>query len=134
MLYKSIKENIDSMVDDIAAGREECFEKLSYNIMGDQNVPINITAKLLYPLNQIQFSLYCPILLVTDDVEYIVVYHLDSEENYFEILQLISRFSTTLDRIKNWIEKEVPNMIKWGEGVVFDHHGRTKKIPPNLVV
>ncbi|HOV15085.1 MAG TPA: hypothetical protein PK771_12425 [Spirochaetota bacterium] len=60
MLYSSIKECVDRMVDEISAGKEECYEIISFNLIKDQNVPITVRGKLIYPLNQIKMSLYCP--------------------------------------------------------------------------
>jgi hypothetical protein len=132
MLYSVIKNNIDSMIEDISAGKEECFEILSYNLIRDQNVPITIKAKLLYPLNQIKIVIYCPFLLVDHEVDFSEVLFMDSDDDYIKVLQLVSKFTTTLEMLKHWIEREVPDMIRWGEGVIFDKNGRTKKIPLNL--
>ena len=129
MLYSAIKKNIDEMIEDIEAGKEECHKMISCHLISDQNIPITINAKLIYPLNQIRFSLFCPFLLIYPDVEFIEIYRQGNEEDYFKLLRLTSRFSTLIDMLKAWIEKEVPNMIRWGEGVVFDKNGRTTKIP-----
>jgi hypothetical protein len=132
MLYSAIKNNIDLMIDEISAGKEECSKKLSFNLIRDQNIPTIINAKLIYPLDQIKFTLYCPFLLVYPDVEFIEIYRMDEEEDYFNLLRLISKFSTLIDMLKAWVEKEAPDMIRWGEGVIFDKNGRTTKIPYTL--
>jgi hypothetical protein len=129
MLYSMIRQSIDSMVEEIAAGKEECYEILSFNLIKDQNVPVTVRVKLIYPLNQVKVSLYCPFLLVDPDIEYQEIYRQGIEEDEFRLMRLISKFSTTLERLQSWIEKDVPDMIRWGEGVIFDKNGRTKKIP-----
>ncbi len=132
MLYSMLKESIDSMIDDISAGKEECYKISSFNLIRDQNVPITIRAKLLYPLEQIKFTLFCPFLLVNSDVEFVEIIRQDNEEDYYKLLRLISRFTTLIEMLKQWVEKETPNMIRWGEGVIFDKNGRTTKIPFTL--
>jgi hypothetical protein len=127
-----LKESIDSMIDDISAGKEECYKISSFNLIRDQNVPITIRAKLLYPLEQIKFTLFCPFLLVNSDVEFVEIIRQDNEEDYYKLLRLISRFTTLIEMLKQWVEKETPNMIRWGEGVIFDKNGRTTKIPFTL--
>ena len=117
------------MIDEISAGKEECHQMILYNLIRNQNIPITINAKLIYPLNQIKFSLFCPFLLVYPDVSFEEIYKQGIEEDYFNLLRLISKFSTLVDMLKDWVQKEVPNMIKWGEGVIFDKNGRTTKIP-----
>jgi len=129
MLYSMIKISVDNMLDEISAGKEECYEVLSYNLIKDQNVPITVTTRLLYPLNQINVSLHCPFLLVDQEIEYQEIYRQGVEEDEFRLMRLISKFSTTLERLQSWINKEVPDMIRWGEGVIFDKNGRTKRIP-----
>jgi hypothetical protein len=129
MLYSIIRQSIDSMVEEISAGKEECYEVLSFHLIKDQNVPITVRVKLIYPLNQIRVSLYCPFLLVEPEVEFQEIYRQSVEEDEFRLMKLISKFSTTLERLQTWIETEVPDMIRWGEGVIFDKNGRTKKIP-----
>jgi hypothetical protein len=129
MLYSEIKKNMELMIEDITAGKEECQKVLSFNLIRDQNVPITVKSKLLYPLEQIKFSIYCPFLLVTPDVEFAEIYRLGEEEDFFKLLRLISKFATVLDMMKEWIEKDAPDMIRWGEGVIFDKQGRTTKIP-----
>ncbi len=129
MLYTSIKKHVDEMIDEISAGKEECHKMISFNLIKDQNIPITINAKLIYPLNQIRFNLYCPFLLVYPDVNFVEIYRQGIEEDYFKLLKLISKFATLVDMLKDWVQKEVPNMIKWGEGVIFDKNGRTAKIP-----
>lgn len=129
MLYTTIKKHIDEMIDEISAGKEECHQMILYNLIRNQNIPITINAKLIYPLNQIKFSLQCPFLLVYPDVSFEEIYKQGIEEDYFNLLRLISKFSTLVDMLKDWVQKEVPNMIKWGEGVIFDKNGRTTKIP-----
>jgi len=132
MLYTTIKESIDIMIDEISAGKEECYKMTSFNLIRDQNIPISIKAKLLYPLDQIRFTLFCPFLLVEPDVEFVEIYRQGNEEDYYKILRLISKFTTLVEMLKKWVEKEVPNMIRWGEGVIFDKNGRTTKIPYSL--
>ena len=129
MLYTQIKKQVDFMIEEIAAGKEECQTLVSYNLIRDQSIPITINAKLLYPLDQIKFNIYCPFLLVFPDIEFVEIYKKNDDEDYFKLLRLISKFSTLIDMLKNWVEKEVPNMIRWGEGVIFDKNGRTTKIP-----
>jgi len=129
MLYSVIRESIDSMIDEISAGKEECYEILSFNLINNQNVPVTVRVRLIYPLNQIHVSLYCPFLLVEPDIEFQEIYRKGIEEDDFRLMRLISKFSTTLERLQAWIEKEVPDMIRWGEGVIFDKNGRTRKIP-----
>ncbi len=129
MLYTIIKKHIDEMIDEIAAGKEECQKMISCELIKGQNIPITITAKLIYPLEQIKFTLFCPFLLIYPDVRFIEIYRQGIEEDYFKLLRLISKFTTLVDMLKDWVQKEVPNMIKWGEGVIFDKNGRTTKIP-----
>ena len=129
MLYFLIKESVDKMVEEISAGKEECHEILSFNLVKDQNVPITVRGKLIYPLNQIKISLYCPFLLVEPDIAFEEIYRKGVEEDEFRLMKLISKFSATLERLKEWILKDIPDMIRWGEGVVFDKNGRTKRIP-----
>ncbi len=129
MLYSQLKELIDEMIDEIGAGKEECYKMTSFNLIRDQNVPITIKSKLLYPLDHIRFTLFCPFLLVNPDVEFVEIYKQGDEEDYYKILRLISRFSTLIEMLKKWVEEETPNMIRWGEGVIFDKNGRTTKIP-----
>ena len=133
MLYDLIKTSVDNMVEEISAGKEECYEILSFNLIRDQNVPITVRAKLIYPLNQIKISLYCPFLLVEPDVDFQEIYKKNTPDDEFRLMRLISKFSTTLERLKTWVEKEVPDMIRWGEGVIFDKNGRTRKIPYPIV-
>lgn len=129
MLYTQIKSCIDSMLEEISAGKEECYDILSFNLIKDQNVPITVRIKLLYPLNQIKVSFYCPFLLVDTDVQFEEIFQQNQVEDELRLMKLISKFSTTLERLKSWIENEVPDMIRWGEGVIFDKNGRTKRIP-----
>ena len=129
MLYTTIKKHIDEMIDEISAGREECHQMILFNLIRNQNIPININAKLIYPLKQIKFSLHCPFLLIYPDISFEEIYRQGIEEDYFNLLKLISKFATLVDMLKDWVQKEVPNMIKWGEGVIFDKNGRTTKIP-----
>jgi hypothetical protein len=129
MLYTTIKKHIDEMIEEIDAGKEECQKMISCELIKGQNIPITITAKLIYPLDQIKFTLFCPFLLVYPDVRFIEIYRQGIEEDYFQLLRLISKFTTLVDMLKDWVQKEVPNMIKWGEGVIFDKNGRTTKIP-----
>jgi len=129
MLYSQIKNSIDEMVEEIQAGKEECKKVITFNLIKDQNVPTTIQAKLLYPLDQIKFTIFCPFLLVDPIVEFAEIYQLGSEEDYFRLLKLISKFSTMVDMIRAWVIKEAPDMIRWGEGVIFDKNGRTTKIP-----
>jgi hypothetical protein len=132
MLYSSIKKNVDIMIDEISAGKEECQKMISYNLIRDQNIPITIKAKLIYPLEQIKFTLFCPFLLVYPDIEFAEIYRQGLEDDYFKLLRLISKFSTVVEMLKGWIEKEAPHMIRWGEGVIFDKNGRTTKIPSSF--
>jgi hypothetical protein len=132
MLYSEMKKNIDLMLEEISAGREECYKMSSFNLIRDQNIPISIKAKLLYPINHIKFTFFCPFLLVHPDVEFTEIYKLDHEEDYYKVLRLISRFTTLVDMLKLWVQKEVPDMIRWGEGVIFDRNGRTTRIPYSL--
>ena len=129
MFYTTIKKHIDEMIDEISAGREECHQMILFNLIRNQNIPININAKLIYPLKQIKFSLHCPFLLIYPDISFEEIYRQGIEEDYFNLLKLISKFATLVDMLKDWVQKEVPNMIKWGEGVIFDKNGRTTKIP-----
>lgn len=129
MLYNLIKESVDRMVEEISAGKEECYEVLSFNLIREQNIPVTVRCKLIYPLNQMKVSLYCPFLLVEPDIIYEEIYKKGVEDDEFRLMKLISKFSTTLERLKEWVEKEVPDMIRWGEGVIFDKNGRTKRIP-----
>ncbi len=129
MLYFLIRESVDKMVEDISAGKEECYEILSFNLIRDQNVPITVRGKLIYPLNQIKISLYCPFLLVEPDITFEEIYRKGIEEDEFRLMKLISKFSATLERLKEWVQKDIPDMIRWGEGVIFDKNGRIKRIP-----
>ncbi|MCK4797283.1 MAG: hypothetical protein KAT05_07860 [Spirochaetes bacterium] len=132
MLYSTMKKNIDLMIEDIAAGKEECRKIISFNLIKDQNIPITINAKLIYPLDQIKFTLFCPFLLVYPEIKFVEIYKQNVEEDYVKLLKLISKFSTLLDMLKNWVEKEAPDLIRWGEGVIFDKNGKTTKIPLSL--
>ena len=58
MLYSQIKESIDKMLEEIKAGKEECYDILSFNLIKDQNVPVNVRVKLLYPLNRLKFLFF----------------------------------------------------------------------------
>ncbi|HOV15084.1 MAG TPA: hypothetical protein PK771_12420 [Spirochaetota bacterium] len=69
------------------------------------------------------------ILLVEPDIVFEEIYRKGVEDDEFRLMRLISKFSATLERLKEWVEKEVPDMIRWGEGVIFDKNGRTKRIP-----
>nr|HPO49155.1 hypothetical protein [Spirochaetota bacterium] len=93
MLYFLIRESVDKMVEDISAGKEECYEILSFNLIRDQNVPITVRGKLIYPLNQIKISLYCPFLLVEPDITFEEIYRKGIEEDEFRLMKLISKFS-----------------------------------------
>ncbi len=130
MLYERIKKIIDEMLDEIYAGKEECYEIISFNLIRDQNLPITIEAKLLYPLNKIKVSLFCPFLVVDPPILFEEIYRREEEEDdQFKLMRLVAKFSTTLERLKEWVETEAPDMIRWGEGVIFDNNGRSKKIP-----
>ena len=129
MLYSQIKGSIDKILDEIKAGKEECYDVLSFNLIKDQNVPITVRVKLLYPLNQIKVTFFCPFLLVDSEVVYEEIFRFNVVEDELKLMKLISKFTTTLERLKSWIENEVPDMIRWGEGVIFDKNGRTKRIP-----
>lgn len=129
MIYNRIKNIIDEMLEEIYAGKEECYEIISFNLIRDQNIPITIETKLLYPLNKIKISLFCPFLVVEPPVLFEEIYRKDKEEDQLQLMRLIAKFSTTLERLKEWVETEVPDMIRWGEGVIFDNNGRAKKIP-----
>lgn len=131
MFYSKIKNTIEQMIDDIYAGKEECTEVISYNLIRDQSVPVTLNAKLLYPLNQIKISIYCPFLLVEPDVKFEEIYQQDHVEDELSLMRLIAKFTSILDRMKIWISNEAPDMIRWGEGVIFDKNGKTKKIPYN---
>jgi len=128
-LYWDIKNSIEYMIDEISAGKSECEKSLSFNLIRDINVPVTIRAKFIAPLSQIELELYCPFLLVDSSIQYREYCKKDSIEDEIKILRLISRFSVILDTLKKWIESNVPDMIRWSEGVVFDKNGRTKKIP-----
>lgn len=129
MLYKDIKDSIQEMIDDINAGKEECQRFLSFNLIKGQDVPIVISADLIYSLNQIRISLYCPFLLVEPDIKFVEIIREDNIDDELRLMRLISKFTTILEKIKSWIETDVSDMIRWGEGVIFDKNGRTKKIP-----
>ncbi len=129
MLYKEIKDCVDKMVDEVSAGKEEYSKVISYNLIRDQNIPITIRGKLMYPLKQIKISLYSPFLLTEPDVAFEEIYRSGSEEDELRLMKLISKFVSILERLKEWIENDTPDMIRWGEGVIFDKNGRTKKIP-----
>jgi len=129
MLYDRIKKVIDEMLEEIYAEKEECYEIISFNLIRDQNLPITIETKLLYPLNKIKISLYCPFLLVEPDITFEEIYRQGHEEDQFKLMRLIAKFSTTLERLKEWVETEAPEMIRWGEGVIFDSNGRARRIP-----
>jgi len=131
MFYSKVKKTIEAMIDDIYAGKEECTEVISYNLIKDQSVPVTLYAKLLYPLNQIKISIYCPFLLVEPDVKFEEIYKEDVVEDELRLMRIIARFTSILDRMKIWISNEAPDMIRWGEGVIFDKNGKTKKIPFN---
>lgn len=117
------------MLEEIEAGKEECKRVITFNLIRDQNVPTTIQAKLLYPLDQVRITIFCPFLLVEPDVEFVEIYKMGSDEDYFRLLRLISKFATTVDMIKAWVAKDAPDMIRWGEGVIFDKNGKTTKIP-----
>ncbi len=129
MLYNNLRMVMDKMIEEIDVGKEECQSVLSFNLMKGQAVPITINAYNIYQLSQIKFIIVCPFLHSPDETDYIEIYRLGHDEDYINILRLISRFVTTLEMIKDWIQKEVPDMIRWGEGVIFDRNGRTKKVP-----
>lgn len=129
MFYKLVKETVLEMIDDIYAGKEECVKVISYNLNADQCVPVTLYAKLLYPLNQIKISFHCPFLLVDPTVKFEELYREDEVEDELRLMRLIARFTSILDRMKIWISNEAPDMIRWGEGVIFDKNGKTKKIP-----
>ncbi len=129
MLYNNLRVVFDKMIEEIDAGKEECQSVLSFNLLKGQAVPITIKGFNIYQLNQIRFLIICPFLHSPDETDYIEFYRLGHDEDYINILRLISRFVTTLEMIKEWIQKEVPDMIRWGEGVIFDKNGRTKKVP-----
>ncbi|MCG8570462.1 MAG: hypothetical protein MJB14_10005 [Spirochaetes bacterium] len=129
MLYNQIKEIIDEMIEEVYTGKEECKEVMSYHLIRDQNVPITIDVTMIYPLGQIRITLFCPFLLVDPDVKFEEIFKQDVPEDEFRLMRLIARFSTLLERLKEWIHSDVPEMIRWGEGVIFDKNGRTKKIP-----
>lgn len=129
MLYSQIKRCIDEMLEEIEAGKEECKKIITFNLIRDQNVPTTIQAKLLYPLDQVKITIFCPFLLVEPDIEFVEIYKIGSDEDYFRLLRLISKFATMVDMVKAWVEKEAPDMIRWGEGVIFDKNGKTTKIP-----
>ncbi len=131
MFYSKVKKTIEGMIDDIYAGKEECTEVISYNLIKDQSVPVTLYAKLLYPLNQIKISIYCPFLLVEPDVKFEEIYKEDVVEDELRLMRIIAKFTSILDRMKIWISNEAPDMIRWGEGVIFDKNGKTKKIPFN---
>lgn len=133
MLYDTIKQIIDNMIEEVSAGREECMEIISFNLIRDQNIPITIRAKMLYPLGQIRISLYCSFLLVSPNIKFEEIYKREVTDDEFRLLRLIARFSTLLEKLQVWINNEVPDMIRWGEGVIFDKNGRTKKIPYPVV-
>ena len=47
----------------------------------------SIITKLIYPLEQIKFTLYCPFLLIYPDVKFIEIYRQGIEEDYFKLLR-----------------------------------------------
>ena len=55
----------------------------------------------------------------------------DVVEDELRLMRIIAKFTSILDRMKIWISNEAPDMIRWGEGVIFDKNGKTKKIPFN---
>ena len=129
MLYDRIRSVINDITEEMLAGREECHEIVSFNLIRDQNVPITIETKLLYPLRQIKVSLFCPFLLVDPEVEYEEIYQKGVEDDELRLMKLIAKFTTTLERLKAWIRDDCPDMIRWGEGVIFDKSGRARRIP-----
>jgi hypothetical protein len=129
MLYSEIKKHIDTMIDEIDAGKEECQKVISFNLIRDQNVPTTIRAKLIYPLDQIKFTIFCPFFLIQPDFEFSEIYKQGIEEDYFKLLRMISKFTTLVDMLRAWVKNEAPDMIRWGEGVIFDKNGKTTKIP-----
>jgi len=134
MMYNEIKNYIDQMIDDIEHGKEECQKMISFNLIKEQNIPAMLKAKLLYPLDQIKFTLFCPFLMVHPDVEFSEIYSQGIEEDYFKILRLVSRFVTVIDMLRSWVQTEVPDMIRWGEGVIYDKNGRTTKLPTTFFI
>ena len=44
MLYSAIKKNIDEMIEDIEAGKEECHKMISCHLINNQNIPVTIKA------------------------------------------------------------------------------------------
>lgn len=129
MFYDKIKNIIEEMIDDIYAGKEECSEVISFNLIRDQNVPITIEAKMLYPLSKVKITFRCAFLLVDPSVTFEEIYQKDEVEDEIRMLRLVARFTTLLEKLRKWVEVEAPDMVKWGEGVIFDKNGRTKKIP-----
>ncbi len=129
MLYSMIMNSIEYMIEEISAGKNECEKSLSFNLIRDLNVPIIIRAKLLSPLAQIELELFCPFLLVDPSIQYKEYCKKNFFEDEVKIMRLASRFSLTLEKLKSWIEINMPDIIRWSEGVVFDKNGRTKKIP-----
>jgi hypothetical protein len=68
--------------------------------------------------------------LVTEvERKYEEIYQPDNEIYDFNLRNLLADFSATLEGLSEWVSLECPDMIRWGEGVVFDHNGRAKPIP-----
>ena len=129
MLYEKMRDVIDRMVEDVYAGKAECRQVISYTLIGHHNVPITITCKLLYPLSQIRVSLYCPFLVTENEHRYEELYQPDNADYDFNLRNMLADFAATLEGLSEWISVECPDMIRWGEGVVFDHNGRARAIP-----
>lgn len=133
MLYNTVKESIEHMIEEIYAGKEECSQVISFNLIRDQNIPISMNTKMLYPLGQVKISLYCSFLLVEPDVVFEEIFKKDEIEDELRLMRLVAKFTTILEKLRSWVKNEVPDMIRWGEGVIFDKNGRTKKIPYPVV-
>jgi len=129
MLYSMIMNSIEYMIDEISAGKNECEKSLSFNLIRDLNVPITIRARTIPALSQVEVELFCPFLLVDSSIQYKEFCKKDSQEDEVKIMRLVSRFSLTLEKLQSWIASNMPDIIRWSEGVVFDKNGRTKKIP-----
>ena len=129
MLYSMIMNSIEYMVEEISAGKSECEKSLSFNLIRDLNVPITIKAKLISQLSQIEIELFCPFLLVDPSIQYKEYCKKSFQEDEVKIMRLVSRFSLILEKLQSWIVSNMPDIIRWSEGVVFDKNGRTKKIP-----
>jgi hypothetical protein len=129
MLYSQIKKIIENMIDEIYTGREECSEVISYNLIKDQNVPITISATMIFSLGQIKISLSCPFLMIDESVKFEEIYMHDVADDEYRLMRLIAQFSSLLEKLKEWIHRDAPDMIRWGEGVIFDINGRTQRIP-----